>query len=195
MAGTGDPGWITSQQYDGQAVLRGIDNQTIHSDGGWGSGMDTHSWWRFANPAGTRMATQPPSANAYQSEGSPFKWDQWDQVQTACGTVYAGYLSTPHPAVGEPVVRGTVRYAAPWVSLPTETGDPHTWISFLRASWTEWRWTDDGSGIRAIADEIPDYYSSGQPGSNSLDVARPPDSFPFDVCACRRVTLCTRAQT
>ena len=46
------------------------------------------SWFEFAGDAGVRMQSEPPGQ--------------------MCGTQAAGWLSTPHPLMGEPPLRGTV---------------------------------------------------------------------------------------
>ena len=51
------------------------------------------SWSSFAGAAGVRMPTEAPGART-------------------CGTQYAGWLSTPHPAAGEPPTPGVVCFDA-----------------------------------------------------------------------------------
>ena len=54
---------------------------------------DEASWFSFEGAAGVRMPTEAPGART-------------------CGTQYAGWLSTPHPAAGEPPTPGVVCFDA-----------------------------------------------------------------------------------
>ena len=51
--------------------------------------VSTADWYRFDGLAGSRMASQPPGP-------------------ARCGTTFTGWLSTPHPSVGDAPKRGTV---------------------------------------------------------------------------------------
>ena len=54
---------------------------------------DDGSWFSFSGAAGWRMASEPPGGRT-------------------CGTQYAGWLSTPHPQVGQPPTPGVVCFDA-----------------------------------------------------------------------------------
>ena len=51
--------------------------------------VSTADWYRFNELAGSRMASSPPGTSR-------------------CGTTYTGWLSTPHPSVGDAPKQGTV---------------------------------------------------------------------------------------
>ena len=62
-------------------------------DTGFAPTLDEASWSCFAGDAGSHMAVEPPG-------------------DKTCGTEEAGWLSTNHPAVGEPPKKGTVCFDA-----------------------------------------------------------------------------------
>jgi hypothetical protein len=118
---------------------------------------------------------------------TPFEYSQWSEVQTACGTVYAGYLTTPHPAVGDPPAKGTVKYAHPRVRLPSKVTDladgtvsteRDGWIDFLDNGWQEWTLEDDTAYLQRLSDLRTDRDRTIHARSKARD------SEGMDVCAC-----------
>eukprot|EP00966_Prymnesium_polylepis_P293086 6769447-Prymnesium_polylepis.1 len=60
---------------------------------GMGRTAATSQWFMLAGAAGTRLPTEPPGGRR-------------------CGTDWAGWLVSPHPAAGQPLANGTVCFAS-----------------------------------------------------------------------------------
>ena len=136
--------------------------------------------------AGPRVA-EPRTRLVTDTAQTPFEYSQWSEVQTACGTVYAGYLTTPHPAVGDPPAKGTVKYAHPRVRLPSKVTDladgtvsteRDGWIDFLDNKWQEWTLEDDTAYLQRLSDLRTDRDRTIHARSKARD------SEGMDVCAC-----------